>query len=90
MKRWLVILPVLLMLISCTSNENRIEQIIDEPTSLWRDPHFAEHQEKLDNLESDYLAKEITYDEYLKEKKKLEDLYTKEVQHREAPFESYR
>ena len=47
-----------------------------------QDAHFADYQEKLDALESDYLKKKITYADYLQKKKEIDEKYNKEVQER--------
>ena len=47
------------------------------------DPHYAQYQQKLDTLEQSYLHKEITYAQYLEQKKVIENTYSKEVQERE-------
>ena len=49
----------------------------------YRDPHFAKHQEAMNNLEHQYLHKEMSYTEYQQKKKELEDQYSYEVKMRE-------
>lgn len=52
--------------------------------SLVKDPHYAQYQQSLDNLEHEYLQKQISYPEYEQKKKELEDKYVAEVKEREA------
>ena len=54
-----------------------------EVESFVKDPHYAQHQQALDDLEHQYLQKQITYTEYQEKKKELEDTYDKEVKMRE-------
>ncbi len=51
--------------------------------SMMRDPHYAQHQEKMDELEKEYLRGKVTYSQYQEQKKQLEDSYAKEVKSRE-------
>ena len=73
MKKYLFIVAVFI-LVGCET-----EQI----KSFVRDPHYAQYQEKLDDLEQTYLKKEISYAQYLEQKKEIDDNYSKEVQERE-------
>ncbi len=63
---------------------------IDDPKTLLEDPVSVEHQKALDELESAYLNKEMTYSEYLTKKNALEDGYSQKVQKRKEIIESYR
>ncbi len=47
------------------------------------DPGSVSHQEKLDDLERQYLRGKLTYAEFQEAKKKEEEHYNKEVQERE-------
>ena len=70
-----------IFLAGCTyEGKNYFEQ----PQYLIQDPHFSDYKEKRDALESKYLSKEITYADYLKQMKELDETYSKEVQAREA------
>lgn len=51
--------------------------------TIMADPHFSKYQEEADALESSYLKKEITYADYLAQKKELDEKYNKEVKERE-------
>ncbi len=51
--------------------------------TLVKDPHYAQHREKLDTLEKSYLHGQISYSEYIAKKKQLEDDYDKQVKERE-------
>ncbi len=63
---------------------------IDDPKTLLEDPVSVEHQKAIDELESAYLNKEMTYSEYLTKKSALEDGYSQKVQKRKEIIESYR
>lgn len=67
-----------LALFGCTYGQNYLEN----PETLIRDPHFADYQEKRDDLERQYLRKEITYAEYVEQKDQLDEKYDREVQER--------
>lgn len=87
MKR-ILILCFLIVLVGCTYEGKKISTYVDSPRTLLEDPLSVDHQQALDNLESDYLQKKITYAEYLKEKQQLEDDYTREVQSRRDIIEN--
>jgi len=67
-----------LALFGCTYGQD----YLDNPQSFIRDPHFTEYKEKRDDLELQYLRKEITYAEYIEEKDGLDKTYEKEIQER--------
>jgi hypothetical protein len=73
----LALLIIVFFVVGCSYGADRI-------SSLVKDPDFAAYQEKMDNVESRYLHKEITYAQYLEQKKHLDDQYSKGVQHRRA------
>jgi len=75
MKRILGLL-VILLIVGCAYTQDDIGDLV-------RDPHFRAYKDNLNNLESAYLRNEIAYPDYLKQKKALDDQYTKEVQKRE-------
>jgi len=56
---------------------------IDNPSTLLRDPLTYAHRQELNELERAYLRKEMTYAEYLEQKKQLEEDYDRKVQNRE-------
>ena len=76
-KRFLLFLCTF-ALFGCTYGQD----YLDNPGSLIRDPHFTQYKEQRDDLELQYLRKEITYAEYVKEKDDLDSIYDKEVQQR--------
>ncbi|MCK5259978.1 MAG: hypothetical protein KAJ70_02855 [Candidatus Omnitrophica bacterium] len=67
-----------LVLFGCSYGQNYLEN----PEALIRDPHFADYKEKRDDLERQYLRKEITYVEYVEGKDVLDQKYDREVQER--------
>lgn len=87
MKKNVAFCFILVMFLGCSYN---IEKVITDPVSILRDPHYAQYQKALDELESEYLQKNITYAEYLEKKNQLEEDYTREVQEREQEIESFR
>ena len=87
MKKIMLIFLVAMMS-GCSYGDNGFQEIVDDPGMLLKDPHFAQHQQQLDNLEHSYLRKEITYAKYLEEKRRLEDQYDGEVQHRQNVIEN--
>lgn len=60
------------------------QDYLRNPTSFIRDPHFTEYKNNRDDLERTYLHKEITYAEYLEQKNKIDEQYSKEVQERNS------
>jgi hypothetical protein len=77
MKKGLLLLCVCVMC-GCTYGQDYLEH----PGTIIRDPHFAEYQKNLDDLERQYLHKEITYAEYIQQKDELDETYEWEVQER--------
>ena len=70
-------------LAGCTyAGERELRDYINEPSTIVKDPHFANYQEKLDAVEKEYLEKKITYAQYLEQKTALDDQYNKEVKER--------
>lgn len=67
-----------LVLAGCSYGQNYLKN----PEMLIRDPHFADYKEKRDDLERQYLRKEITYVEYVEGKDRLDEKYDREVQER--------
>ena len=68
---------LILLLAGCSSYD------VEKVESFVKDPHFAQHQQALDDLEHRYLQKQISYSDYQQKKKELEDNYDKEVKIRE-------
>ena len=87
MKKWLLFV-LLTVFMGCEYGAEKVRTYIDEPQTLIQDPHFMGYQEKMDALESSYLRKEMTYAEYLEQKKQLEEDYSREVQKRRETIES--
>jgi hypothetical protein len=64
------------------TGQERIKEFLVHPESWLKDPHYAEYKENSDTLESKYLAEEITYSEYVDQKKMLDEKYDQEVKER--------
>lgn len=67
---------------------SNIESYVEDPSSMLRDPRFTQHEQQMHDLERAYLYKEIPYTEYLEKKKRLEDTYAREIQHRQDTIET--
>ena len=78
----IVIFMIVLFLGGCSATQERLTNYLDQPETILQDPHFADYKTKLDELESQYLHKKITYASYLEQKKELDDTYAKEVKER--------
>ena len=83
MKKSLVLLCAL-MIFGCSYGQEYLEN----PKSFIRDPHFTEYKKNRDDLERSYLRKEITYAEYIEQKDKMDEKYSKEVQERNSKIMS--
>ncbi len=68
---------LILFLAGCSSYE------VEKVESFVKDPHYAQHQQALDEIEHQYLQKQISYIDYQEKKKELEENYDKEVKMRE-------
>ena len=88
MKNRLIVLILVFLAGGCASTTERIESIVDDPGTILQDPGFANYQQKLDDLEKQYLQKKITYAEYLEQKNKIEEDYAKEVQKQKNSLEN--
>jgi len=86
MKFFILILSCLLVS-ACSYGEQRIQKVMDDPIELLKDPLTVEHKQAMTDLEQAYLNEDITYAEYLEQKKQLEEDYTRQVQKREAWIE---
>ena len=81
MNRLIYFLP-LIVILGCAYEGRTLSEYIENPRTIIEDPHYAEHQEELDDLESQYLRKEISYAEYVEKRDDLESEYTGEVKSR--------
>ncbi len=77
-----------LFVLGCSYEGQKIQNYLDDPRSLIKDPHFMGYRENRDKLESRYLRKDLTYAEYLEQKEALDQEYAREVQERTAIVES--
>lgn len=83
MKKGLLLLCALTLL-GCTYGQDYLKN----PETIIRDPHFSAYKQKRDDLESAYLRKEITYAEYIEQRDRLDEIYAREVQERNAKIMS--
>jgi len=79
MKKSLLLICIL-VLFGCTYGQDYLKN----PSSFIRDPHFSAYKNNRDELERTYLHKEITYAEYIEQKNKIDEQYSKEVQERNS------
>ena len=80
MKKVIGLMAVLFLTGCGLEMQNKIETLMKDPL---KDQHYAQHQQALDDLEHEYLQKQISYTDYEQKKKELEDTYEKEVKMRE-------
>ena len=78
----LAIFSVMVFLIGCAYEGQNLNTLFSDPKSWVQDPHFTDYKNKRDDIESQYLKKELTYAQYLENLKELEDTYSQEVQER--------
>jgi len=76
MTKKLISLLLLLVLVGCSH--------YDRPGDLFRDPHFGQYKEQQAKLESQYLNKEMSYADYMKQRDELDAKYDKEVSERDS------
>jgi hypothetical protein len=82
---WFIMLSVL----GCSQGGTSFQSMMDEPQTILKDPHYASYQQKLEALEHRYLQREITYAEYLEQKKEIDNIYDQEVKKREGIIGGY-
>jgi hypothetical protein len=82
MKIWIVTVVIVTAVTGCSYSDGHMREYLDNPETILRDPGFTEYEESLNKLESRYLNGEITYAEYMSQKKEVENKYNKEVQER--------
>jgi len=70
----------MMMILGCTYGQD----YLDDPQSFIRDPHFADYKDHLNDLESSYLNKEISYAQYIEQKQRLDYKYEREVKERNS------
>ena len=67
---------------------DKIERYVDNPKTILEDPLTVNYQQDLEDLERKYLHKEISYGDYLEQKKRLDDTYSQKVQRRQQIIET--
>ncbi|MEW5894235.1 MAG: hypothetical protein AB1650_00510 [Candidatus Omnitrophota bacterium] len=77
----LLILLILSGLLGCSYGKEHVELIFDNPGVL-EDSLYAGYQKKLDEIERQYLRKEISYADYIRLKQELDDQYSAEQEKR--------
>lgn len=77
MKKGLLLFCVV-VLFGCSYQQNYLES----PGAFIKDPHFTDYKEKRDDLELEYVRKEITYAEYMERRDQLDAIYDRQVQER--------
>ncbi len=76
-----------ILLVGCSYKGKSLESYVYDPASIIQDPHYTGYKEKRDSLESQYLRKEITYADYLKQVEELDGKYNGEVKNREMKLD---
>ena len=84
MKKFMGIIALLIFTIGCQYSGPGLKGYLDDPSTILEDPLSVQHQDQLDDLESSYLKKEITYAEYVEQKQLLEDDFVRDVRKREG------
>lgn len=87
MKR-IMVFCFIAFIVGCTYEGTKISSYIKNPSTLLKDPLSVNYQQALDDLESSYLQKKITYAEYVKQKQQIEDDYQEKVQARTKIIEN--
>lgn len=76
---------LLSMVLGCTyAGQQELKEYWYDPKTWIKDPHFANYKQKRDELEEQYLQKNITYAEYLEKRTGLDEEYAREVEERNA------
>jgi hypothetical protein len=85
MKNIFFMAAVAFILVGCSYT---VDDIVEHPGTILKDPHYGEYKRKSDALEKQYLDKKISYADYQKKKRELDETYDKEVRERNAIMES--
>ena len=84
MKQCLLITALLICVVGCQYSGPGLKGYLDDPSTILEDPLSVQHQDQLDDLESSYLKKEISYAEYIEQKQRLENDFVRDVRKREG------
>ena len=88
MKR-LLLMMCMIALAGCSSyGADQVRVFINDPPGLLKDQEYAQYRKDLNEAERQYLNKEITYAQYLEEKKDIENGYSQQIQERQESLES--
>lgn len=83
----LVLMILIISVIGCSYGQERVELMLDNPPGVLEDSLYADTEEKLEALESQYLSQQIPYAEYMEKKGELDGRYQREVDRRSAIVE---
>lgn len=72
------------LLFGCTYDGKSLQSYWEEPKDILKDPHFAEYRTKRENLEREYLNRDITYSEYIEKRDAMEKEYERDIQRRDG------
>lgn len=87
MKNYLIIISFL-VLAGCSYEGEKISTYLKKPETFIKDPHYKKYKESLADAETLYIQKEITFAEYNKQKKAINEKYEAEIQARQKSIES--
>ena len=79
-----ILLVCALAVFGCSYGQNYLKN----PETFIRDPHFTEYKKDRDNLELQYLHKEINYAQYIEQKDRLDATYDRQVKERNDKIRS--
>lgn len=77
-----ILLLIIVGLSGCSYGKQHVEFMLDNPPGVLEDSLYAGYEAQFEDLESQYLQKEISYAEYVEKKSDLEDRYTQEANRR--------
>ena len=87
MKRFWTLL-IVLGICGCSYGKHHVEMMMT-PSGIFEDPLYVNYQRRSDELEGKYLRQEISYAEYVEQKRNLEDQYSGEAEKRKKIIEGF-